>query len=370
MSMSPRDESGHAVDWWFVYKVPKLDVTHPGGGVPATTGYEYVYYDPKVGHVKLSSHQLLDGKSALDHTLDSVFKHPASTAGWILYNDEMPTSAHRNDSGVLGHTKGVLAFDTKSKTALWLIHSWPKYVDPAVSAKPTPMYGQTFLCLAIDLATANKIAAQMATDQEPQTYLPHLPASLAKTDPLYRLTQPIDTGGPGDATTIACTTRGGMPFKVIAKNRQWGLDFWNELVGPTLNADMNVETWIRGPVPSILDSDGIHKTFDVKFIDLRPLGTPWAWPETHDHAKWGLTLQKHWICVGDINRMISQRKRGGGTVAFQDAKLWAALDKTDLLVPPPGMNIAAATTLIQETHGPSMMFAARITAEREAGNFG
>ena len=82
-------------------------------------------------------------------------------------------------------------------------------------------------------------------------------------------------------------------------------------MGPTLKADMNVETWIRGKIPPVLDSDGIHKTYDVKYIDLSPLGVPWTWPETHDHAKWGITVDSDWVCVGDINRMVSQEKRGG-----------------------------------------------------------
>jgi deoxyribonuclease-2 len=64
--------------------------------------------------------------------------------------------------------------------------------------------------------------------------------------------------------------RGGTAFKVIAKNRNCGKDFWNDLVGPTWHADMDDETWIRAPIPPIIDSDGIHKTFDIKFIDLRP----------------------------------------------------------------------------------------------------
>lgn len=32
-----------------------------------------------------------------------------------------------------------------------------------------------------------------------------------------------------------------------------------------------------------------------------------------------------WVCVADINRMVSQEKRGGGSLCFQDAKLWQAL---------------------------------------------
>jgi deoxyribonuclease-2 len=212
------------------------------------------------------------------------------------------------------------------------------------------MYGQTFLAIALDIATASKLALQMANHQEPQTYLPHLPAALSKSDSLYRLTQPLNPNSPGDSDALDFKSRGGLPFKVIAKNREWGKDFWNDLVGPTLKDDMDVETWIRGPVAPVLDSDGIHKTFDIKFIDLRPLGAPWAWPESKDHAKWGITYKNNWVCVGDINRMISQEKRGGGTIALQDGPLWTALKKTDLLVPPPGHTMEQARTLIKATH--------------------
>jgi deoxyribonuclease-2 len=107
---------------------------------------------------------------------------------------------------------------------------------------------------------------------------------------------------------------------------------------------MDVETWSRGPIAPTLDSDAIHKTFDIKLIDLRPFGTTWTWPDSKDHAKSGLT-------VGDMNRKISQEQRGGGTIAFQDAKLWSELKRTDLIVPPPGHSDAEARAMIKATHG-------------------
>jgi deoxyribonuclease-2 len=350
MKVSALDENGQPVDWWFAYKVPKLNAGNQGGVISSATGYEYVYYDPTIGKIDLSANVLTNGKGTLDLTLNSVFSRPDPTTGWVLYNDEMPASADRKDNGALGHTKGVIAFDVETKTAFWLLHSWPKYADPGVATMPTPMYGQTFLCISLDLATASKIAAQMADHQQPQTYLPHLPGLLSKSDPLYRLTQPLNPNDPGASDALDFTSRGGLRFKVIAKNRDWGKDFWNDLVGPTLGADMDVDTWIRGAIPPVLDSDGVHKIFDIKFIDLRPLGGKWAWPETKDHAKWGITHQNNWVCVGDINRMITQEKRGGGTIAFQDAKLWQALKKTDLLVPPPGVSMEAAHAMIRATH--------------------
>ncbi len=338
MTISALDENGKAVDWWFVYKVPEI-------ASPAAKGYEYIYYDPKVGKVVRSPFLLTVDKGALDVTLDAIFRNPAKTVGWVLYNDERPDAAKKSkseaDDGSLGHTKGVIAFDTATKTAVWVLHSWPKYVQPGEKALPTPKYGQTYLCVSIDLDTANAIAAVMIDHQEPQVFGSRLPDSLGANDALRRLTQKINPNVAGDSHVMDFKSRGGKDFKLIAKNRKWGGDFWNQLVGPALGVNIDVETWIRGAIPSNQDSSaagarnvaGKLKTFDVKMIDLTPLGAPWRWPETKDHAKWGIGVDKDWVCVGDINRMISQEKRGGGAIAFQEQALWAALSKTDSLKP-------------------------------------
>lgn len=346
MAISAISDNGKPVDWWFIYKVPKLT---QDSQTDSAVGYEYVYFDADSSEVLKSPYRLDQGKGALNLTLNTIFRSPAPTTGWILYNDEKPASASGPDDGNLGHTKGVIAFDTASKSAFWLLHSWPKYAAPGAVGMPTPMYGQTFLCISLDMNTANKIAAQMPTHQEPQCYLPRA-ASLGKKDGLLALTQPPPSNNAPSAITIDCKSKAGMPFKVLAKNREWNQDFWNGFVGPQLGADMDVETWIRGLIPPVADTDGIHKTFDIKYINLGPLGAHWAWPETHDHAKWGITKESNWICVGDINRMISQRKRGGGTIAFQNQKLWQALSKTDLILAPPGHTREEALQLIRGTH--------------------
>jgi deoxyribonuclease II len=354
MKVSALDESGKPVDWFFLYKVPQLA---GGANTDTTTGYEYIYYDATIDALPInqrvitrSPNVLNSNKGALNLTLDSVFNNPDKATGWILYNDEKPPGVSGGDDGALGHTKGVLAFDAASKTGYWLLHSWPKFAEPKAKADPTPKYGQTYLCLSLDQATLEKIAAQMITHQQPQTYLCRLPA-LDPASPLSKLAQVINPNDPGDASVLnGLKTMGGMPFEVIAKNRGWAKDFWNGLVGPTLGEDMDVDTWIRGPIPPVADSDGIHKTFDIKYINLGALGIHVAWPETHDHAKWGITTHSPWICVGDINRMISQRKRGGGCVCFQNQTLWTGLSKTDLLLAPPGMTRDTARSIVHDTH--------------------
>ncbi len=359
MQLTALDEDGSPVDWWFIYKVPQLGA---GAGTDGATGYEYVYYDATIDgnkdvrkrNIDKSPYLLNGGKGALNLTLDSVFKNykkPPSTTGWILYNDEMPAEVGRKDDGGRGHTKGVIAFDTASKTAFWLLHSWPKFADPGATTDPTPKYGQTYLCLSLTIDAARGLAKQMIIHQEPQVYYPNV-ANLAKDDPLYLLTQHPASKPKGDSNAINLKTVGGMDFMVLAKNREWNKDFWNDFVGPTLKDDMDDETWIRGPIPPVADSDGIHKTFDIKYINLGFMGVHWAWPETHDHAKWGVTLHKPWVCVGDINRMISQRKRGGGTIAFQNQILWQGLSKSALLLAPPGHSRTDTVELLQTAHHP------------------
>jgi len=359
MNVRALDEDGKPVDWWFIYKVPQLGA---GAGTDEATGYEYVYYDATIDgnkdarkrNIDKSPYLLNGGKGALNFTLDSVFenfKKPPPTTGWILYNDEMPVDVDRKDDGSRGHTKGVIAFDSASKTAFWLLHSWPKFADPGAAKDPTPKYGQTYLCLTLTIDAAREIAKQMIIHQEPQVYFPNV-ANLPKSDPLYLLTQHSDSKPAGDSNVIKLKTVGGMDFMVLAKNKEWNKDFWNDFVGPTLEDDMDDETWIRGPIPPVADSDGIHKTFDIKYINLGFMGLHWAWPETHDHAKWGITLHKPWVCVGDINRMISQRKRGGGTIAFQNQILWHGLSKSALILAPPGHSRTDTVELLKTSHHP------------------
>ncbi len=347
MTISALGEKGKAVDWWFIYKVPHLA---KGANSASTTGYEYVYYDPQVGAVKPSPNRLDQGKGALHETLTSPYK-PAPTTGWILYNDEMPAAHPAPDDGNKGHTKGVIAFDTASKTAYWLLHSWPKFADPGATErcqlpstdKPTCASRSTWppparsprkwrIIRSPRLPSAN---GESAEDRSA------LPAGAASERPIRRRV----------TTSIICKSKGGLPFKVIAKNKEWNKDFWNDLVGPTL--ERRIWMWRHGSAGrfhrSRTATASTKRSTSSTSIWVRS-AAHWAWPETHDHAKWGITLHSDWVCVGDINRMISQRKRGGGTIAFQNHLLWQALSKTDLILAPPGHTREEALQLIQSTH--------------------
>jgi deoxyribonuclease-2 len=53
----------------------------------------------------------------------------------------------------------------------------------------------------------------------------------------------------------------------------------------------------------------------------------------YDHAKWALaynggqTPPAKWFCAADMNRMSSQRKRGGGALCTIDDEMWDAMER-------------------------------------------
>ena len=81
-----------------------------------------------------------------------------------------------------------------------------------------------------------------------------------------------------------------------------------------------VETWPNGPgkMPS-----ACRTRFPVENVDAMDFGRV-AFTTRHDHSKWAVALDRHrpYACVGDINRMQSQRKRGGGTLCVANEALW------------------------------------------------
>lgn len=335
MPLSTMDESGNPVDWWFMYKISGKASTGDGRKL---LGTEYIYFDsnaPADGKLALSPHHV-DKDGALPNTLNQLYG-PAASAnkqlGWYFYNDENPITGQV--VGSRAHAKGVLAFDLESNSGFWLIHSTPKF--PPKDAYSFPKTGmpnaQTLLCITLpDADAARAIANQMYHVQQPNVYLSSdIPSGIASDPNDPRVLLMKDQVAPGNTplhAVVPFNSKGGVKFMSIAKNKTWGLDFYNDLVGPTLNENLDVETWEHDPTPPAMDSDKVHTVVDMKAIDLDALGIDIAWPEPDDHAKLAISDKAEairYICVGDINFTLAQEKRGGGTVAFQCDALWKGI---------------------------------------------
>lgn len=322
-----KNQQGEPVDWWFIYKTPEHT------GTKNNKGFDFLYFDPDSGALELSPVGLDRDQQALDHTLTGIFNAPDS-AGYIVYNDEHVDK--EENSSEKGHCKGILAFDKTSDSALLLLHSTPRFPANREFTLPDEeeIYGQTFICISLpDYQTANQIAQQMLSQQNPQilTESSHIPSSLEKDEPLSLLSHGTGVSESKEPSTLRFKSRGGKEFLLIAKSRKWGEDFWLDLVSPELKCDLVVETWRRGAVTPLQDNRS--NDFDEDLLNVSFKVEPslsYEWHYTKDHAKWATALKNEvssspWVCVADLNRMVSQEKRGGGSLCFQEPRLWEAL---------------------------------------------
>lgn len=351
-SLTALNENGKSTDWWFIYKISGESKSSKNIKID---GAEYVYYDDiaasKNKKLELSVNKINQKAGALFETLNQLdWKKHNKNRGWFFYNDENPSSPKnfKNPNtnlqfkpnglaGSRGHTKGVLSFDLSSDSGFWIIHSTPKFSPPVEHSFPKTgiKMAQTFLCISLKNAvTAMKIAQQMYMAQQPNVYaaskIPIKLEKLLNDDRILLMKNQIASGRKPFVSKLPFLSKNNQRFLAIAKNKHWGLDFYNDLVGPALHENLEVETWEHGKTPLPADSDKIHKVVAMKSIDLNQIDIPISWSEESDHAKITISDKGEkipWVCVGDINFTIAQEKRGGGTIAFQCKPLWEKLDE-------------------------------------------
>lgn len=309
MLSAMNDESGTAVDWWFMYKLPKGVAT---GGKGETKGNEYLYYDAAQAHpLQLSANTLGSApQGALYRTLQGLFGDAGTAVpagiGWICYNDEYPAdlnvgnwpsdsdwpprvkpqingpNSREQDRGKPvdhahnGHCKGILAFDIAAGSAFWLSHSTPKIPalnDPGERSFFYPVeedeYAQTFLCITLDgVQTACRIAEVLATQHEPQVFSCRIPDQVDGSGAyaaLWTLAQGIvapdysshyvPKDGPREPADLSFASKAGKEFRLLAKSGSWMKDLWLDLLEPRLDADLRVETWRRLTASATLPVD-------------------------------------------------------------------------------------------------------------------
>ena len=326
-----KNQQDQATDWWFIYKTPE----HSGS--ERNQGFDFFYYDAESTALTLSAIGLDQPNQALAYTLRAIFQAPQST-GYLVYNDEHADSEKNKTEK--GHCKGILAFDKSSDSALFLLHSTPRFPahQELTLAAREAIYAQTFICITLpDYQTANQIAQQMLQQQNPQILQQssYLPTSVTEDEALFQLFHGTAIHESSQPATLDFRSRAGKAFQLIAKSRKWGEDFWLDLVSPTLNCDLVVETWRRGAVTPAQDARS--PDYDEDLLKLSFTGDPhpaYSWPYTRDHAKWAVALKNStcdipWVCIADLNRMVSQEKRGGASLCFQEPGLWNALKNAE-----------------------------------------
>uniref|UniRef100_A0A914Y7J0 Deoxyribonuclease II n=1 Tax=Panagrolaimus superbus TaxID=310955 RepID=A0A914Y7J0_9BILA len=321
-----KDQNNNDVDWYVGYKMPQInDNSIPGIG----EGAAFYYMDVNMDSFVPSSNDLFGNQQAIAYTLQQYYDNKAlkSDFSYVLYNDEEAVNDNDNDEDearkiLYGHTKGVVFFGKSG--GFWLIHSLPKFPSPDayVFATNAKKNGQSILCITFEYDELTKIGTQLYYNHPP-IYASNLAPSMESENPdlakvlskQYKISSPF-------SSTLNLQSRGGQKFISFAKTANFSLDLYNSLVAPTLQVPLYVETWRQNSSNTIpLDCKAKYLVLDA--ITMK-VGKTTEFKHTKDHSKLVISTNpnKPFICIGDINRMQSQYKRGGGAVCIELKKLW------------------------------------------------
>ncbi|XP_024875742.1 plancitoxin-1 [Temnothorax curvispinosus] len=340
-----KDENNRVVDWYVLYKLPKVsESSNPV--VRRGLAYLYITSNTVDKGWQLSTRKISANNSIPGNTLAPLYDDSvASKAFWILYNDDPP---NRPINGKNGHTKGAVM--ANKKQGFWLIHSVPNYPPVPNSGNDTRRYsqrqnvtenstpgnrseydyptsgmhyGQSFLCISVDGDQFDSIGQQLMYNQI-TVYRRSIPVKFAAAFPVLTdaANQKRIRKAPFTSKTLLKSSD-GVQFVSFAKSDKWQKDLYDEFVAPTLKTDLFAETWLngRGRLPS--DCAQV-KVYNIMSIHLKPVDIDFK--SSHDHSKWAVAVEgkanRTWVCIGDINRADTQYVRGGGTVCFDNRKVW------------------------------------------------
>ncbi|XP_043198616.1 deoxyribonuclease-2-alpha-like [Amphibalanus amphitrite] len=334
-----RDHNNDPVDWYVLYKLPIL--TDATGF--ARKGLAYLHISSAMASTEtpwsLSEVSIEDKKSHPGRTLAPVYKnHGREGLFYRFYNDHWPE--YEKAVGSEGHTKGVLAHE--GNCGFWMIHTVPRF-PPApkkgagyrYATGTRPWTGQSFLCISF---RTDGTDATKGTDSELDKIINQLsitkpychawkdhddkPIDREEDKPHYSL---CPDNQPYFKQVDIATTAEGVKLTTFAKSSNYRHDLYSGLVAPALETDLYAETWRRAPfsLPSYRypDSYEVENVCSVRVIQGR---SELDFEYTKDHSKWAVSKdgKEPWVCIGDLNRMETQKRRGGGTACLKNHNLW------------------------------------------------
>lgn len=280
---------------------------------------------------------------------------PATADTIITWNDQRYTS-----NGVImsdmrvGHTKGVLVVTPRETR--FLVHSVPVFpFKSAGNLKDTftipisaHVYGQSFTCVRLPFgATKNRAALTSFIlhlgEMHPNmvtlagnSLLVSFPRITPLAHPYVHRLHLVSGTGTGCARALAALTCGvfGATDKVYhVANPPNNYECIYEFLAKSFGGSCYAATWIKHP--RMLPSQGVSHVTDIRTCAVAASGSQGdadctrVYKSTSDHSKWAVSshvptrASPCWVWIGDLNRMESQKTRGGGGILIVGNKrLW------------------------------------------------
>eukprot|EP00112_Aurelia_sp_Birch-Aquarium-sp1_P020029 Seg507.5 transcript_id=Seg507.5/GoldUCD/mRNA.D3Y31 product=Plancitoxin-1 protein_id=Seg507.5/GoldUCD/D3Y31 len=325
LQLSCIGDNGKPVDWFIAYKLPHKVQN------PLQDGYGYVYMDANSGGFVVSKYSAKDTRSAMGATLEPVYsnaKGMKESLAYMFYNDANPEGKEFFD---YGHSKGDVAFNENG--GFWLVHSVPKYPNSTHDGYDYPhsgtYYGQMFFCVNFNTSEFDKIGMQLRYNG-PHIHDSNLPSSMEQQFPNIKSLVNGDfiLDAPYNRS-VHLISSGGKRLVHFAKNKNFGADLYAAFVAPSLKTPLLAETWQQGHGRTGSWCKGQFTVENILRLNIATDTQSFAFVNFEDHSKYVLskTSANAVVCIGDINRMESQFKRGGGTLCTFDSSVWTAFRK-------------------------------------------
>lgn len=228
---------------------------------------------------------------------------------WIVYNDQIEKLGLSHTSN--GHTKGILVWND-SKIG-YLIHSTPNFPKSFNGSTISEIddneliFGQNYIFIEIEytIDMLNLLFLQIL-NLSPNIYMFNSNISLPQTLNKKEY-EPIILYLNEDITHIS-------------KSPLCNSDIYEHL-SEKYDITLKVQSWLRGGEDgNMKDTNTVTNinTFKGEKDDS-------TYKSTQNHSKFAVSNKSSTI-IGDLNRMISQKKRGGGCLYIKDHMLTSALN--------------------------------------------
>jgi len=250
-----------------------------------------------------------------DEAVPNTIRSINNVVNILAFNDDIPGIEVRFSKG---HAKGILAYDEKKGSGVYIIHSLPNFPEimnnQLVYEFPsnTHTYGQHVYCVTFQKETLEEILESLMV-VEPHGYFSK---GIFKDFDTRRRKESLPS------RIINWNLTNGDMHYMFTKSSKHAKYLYEDMISGYFGSSLHVSSWGR---PYQLPSCGLSfKTLNVKKIMLHNGD---SWTGGSDHSKWAVSergVGRPVTCFCDLNRMTSQKSRGGGCLCSSNRSLHEA----------------------------------------------
>lgn len=307
-----RNPSGKEVDWYSIFFMP--------ASASSDGAIHYAYFDPSLSALQYYKY---DVNTFPPTRITKYVTGGGSNFNYFFWNDDQTVKDGESDSASQSkaHAKGSLVYDSTS--GAFLLHSLPRFPtrnsnNDVLLELPSNggSYGQTFLCISVNKATAETIAKMLncinisvnkavssdRVNSTPNAWVQNL------------INNKMDSTCVMEHVT-KIRSKSGVEFTFFGKNYKKKIIPYDTTMRETYKDHFYVRTWSRPSLaPALYGTYNLVNVLEVKY-------GVYSYGVNKEHSKWAIAKSKNIVCFGDVNHTESQKDRGGHIVCFAHTKL-------------------------------------------------